>query len=258
MKERPALRRKIDALYAGPPGEFVAARNALAKELKGEGRREEAEHVAALKRPTVAAAVLNRLARERPGEMKAFARAAAALRKASGRKLREAARAERAAAAALVDAADEILAEEEGGGSAATRDRVIETIQAAAADPGLEELLVTGRLDRERSIASVGFALEGGGEVGDEDAKGDGGDDEKERAAERRRGERELKAAEKRVHDAKAALKKAGEAKKRTAKALAGAEKALEKARAADRAAAAKVVEAEHELQDQEAALNDL
>ncbi len=116
MKERPALRKKIDALYAAPPGEFVAARKALAKELKGDGKADEAEHVAALKKPTVAAALINRLARERPDEMKEFATAAAALRKASGKRLREAARAEREAAATLVEAADELMAEEGGAG----------------------------------------------------------------------------------------------------------------------------------------------
>ena len=262
MKERPALRKKIDALYAGPPDEFVAARNALAKELKKDGKTDEAKHVSGLKRPTVAASVLNRVANEREAEIKAFAKAAAALRRASGKKLREAARAEREAAEALVDAADELMTD--GGASAATRDRIIETIQAAAADPDLEELLVAGRLEKERSVASVGFAigLDGGGREDEDEGDGDGDeeahDEEKESAAERNRRERELKAAEKRVHAAKGALKKANEAKKRTAKALDEAEKKLEKARDADREAAAKIVEAEHELQDQEEALNEL
>jgi hypothetical protein len=253
VTERPALSKQIDALYAGPADDFVAARNALAKELKGE----EAKHVKGLKKPTVAAALINRLARERRAEMKAFAKAAAALRRASGKKLREAAGAEREAAEALIAGADELMVEE-GGGSAATRDRVIETIQAAAADPGLEELVVAGRLDKERSIASVGFPMGlGGGGEGEDDADS-ASEDEGESAAERRERERELKALEKRVHEAKQALKKAQGAKKRTAKDLAAAEKQLEKAQKADRAAAADLVEAEHELQDREAALNDL
>jgi hypothetical protein len=256
VKERPALAQKIDALYAGPLDDFVSERNALAKELRSDGKRDEAEHVKGLGKPSVAAGLINRLAHERPDEMKAFAKAAAALRKASGKKLREAARAERDAAAALLDAADELL-EEEGGGTGATRDRVIETLQAAAADPGLEDLVVSGRLDKERSIASVGFALGvddgGGGEDDDE-----GAEDEEETAADRKRRERELKAAEKRVHTSKAALRKANEAKKRTEKKLAAAEKALQSARDADRQAAAKVLEAETDLQGHEDALNEL
>lgn len=255
VTERPALRKQIDALYAGPPDEFVSARNALAKELNGAGKADEAKRVSALKKPSVAAAVINRLARERETEMKAFAKTAAALRRASGKKLRDAAKAQREAAEALIESADELMAEE-GGGSAATRDRVIETFQAAAADPGLEELVLAGRLDKERSIASVGFPMEGGGEedVGDGDAEAA----DEETAAERREREREQKALEKRVHEAKQALKKAQTAKKRTAKDLAAAEKQLEKARDADRSAGADLVEAEHELQDREAALNDL
>lgn len=256
MKERPALSRKIDALYAGPRDDFVAERNALVKELKKDGKGDEADHVAALKKPSVAAAVLNRLAREREAEMKAFAKAAGALRRAGGKKLREAARAEREAVEALVDGADELMAGE-GGGSAVTRDRVVETLQAAAADPALEEVVVAGRLEKERSIASVGFALEAdeAGREADDDA---GAGEDEDSAAERKRRERELKAAEKRVHTAKAALRKAGEAKKKTEKTLAEAEKRLEKAREADRKAAAKVVEAEADLQEHEDTLNSL
>jgi hypothetical protein len=253
VTERPALRKKIDALYAGAPDDFVAARNALAKELEGD----EAKRVKALKKPTVAAALINRLARERPADMKAFAKAAATLRRASGKKLRAAAKAEREAAEALIAGADELL-EEEGGGSAATRDKVIETIQAAAADPDLEELVVAGRLDKERSIASVGFGMDvgGGGEdAGDEEAGDEG---ENDGAEQRREREAELEALEKRVHEARQVLKKAQAAKKRTAKDLAAAEKQLAEAQKSDRAAAADLVEAEHELQDRESELNDL
>ena len=56
---------RLDALYAGPPGEFIATRNALAKALKADGQDEEAARVAALRRPTKLAAELNRLAGER-------------------------------------------------------------------------------------------------------------------------------------------------------------------------------------------------
>ena len=51
---------ELDALFALPPEEFTAARNALAK------TRPEAK---SLRRPTHAASVVNRIARERRGEL---------------------------------------------------------------------------------------------------------------------------------------------------------------------------------------------
>src|SRR3954467_10186383 len=73
------LDARLDALYAGPPGEFIATRNALAKELKAAGEADEAARVGGLRRPTKLAAELNRLARERPGEMAALLDAEEAL-----------------------------------------------------------------------------------------------------------------------------------------------------------------------------------
>lgn len=53
-----ALDDQIDALYALPPGEFTAARNALAKSLKGQ---EGAATVKALAKPSVLAWAVNQL-----------------------------------------------------------------------------------------------------------------------------------------------------------------------------------------------------
>ena len=44
-----------DDLYALPPGDFTRARDERAKALRKEGRREEADAVKALRKPTVAA-----------------------------------------------------------------------------------------------------------------------------------------------------------------------------------------------------------
>ncbi len=56
------LERALDELYSTRPEEFVAARNALAKALRGERRRDEASTVAAIRRPTRTVWALNRLA----------------------------------------------------------------------------------------------------------------------------------------------------------------------------------------------------
>ncbi|MGV3758916.1 MAG: hypothetical protein ACO1PW_05150 [Actinomycetota bacterium] len=53
-------------LYDLRPEEFVAARDALVKELRAAGERGEATAVKALRRPSAAAAALNRAARSRP------------------------------------------------------------------------------------------------------------------------------------------------------------------------------------------------
>ncbi|HEX3833732.1 MAG TPA: hypothetical protein VHW04_17265, partial [Solirubrobacteraceae bacterium] len=55
----------VEELYALPLERFVPERNALAQELRTAERRDEAAAVAALRKPSVAARAVNRLARER-------------------------------------------------------------------------------------------------------------------------------------------------------------------------------------------------
>ena len=54
---------RVDQLYDLPPGEFTAARNALAKALRAEGQRDDADRVAKLRRPTIAAWAINQAVR---------------------------------------------------------------------------------------------------------------------------------------------------------------------------------------------------
>src|SRR4051794_41906203 len=61
-----AMLDEADDLYGRPLGEFTAARDALAKRLRGEKRREDADFVKGLRRPSVAAGAIN-LAVRRPG-----------------------------------------------------------------------------------------------------------------------------------------------------------------------------------------------
>lgn len=55
------LEAEIDRLHAGPIGDFVAARKALATRLRSAGEREAARQVAGLPRPSATAAAVNRL-----------------------------------------------------------------------------------------------------------------------------------------------------------------------------------------------------
>jgi hypothetical protein len=143
----------VDELYAGDPGRFVAARDALARELKAAGRPREANEVKALRRPSMVAAALNHAVRGEPeavealldataevGRVQAAGGGAAALRAASATR--------RAALTALANAA-----------STAHLDDALATLDAASLDPNLHPLLRAGRFTTELSPSGFGFAV---------------------------------------------------------------------------------------------------
>jgi hypothetical protein len=148
--------RELDALYAGPPEEFVAARDDLAKRLKAADRGEDAAAVKALRRPTVAAWALNRLAHERPGSLEPLIELAKELRKAQrgalsglrGSALREAVKRRRAVVDRIADEAIELL-ESSGRPGETQRDAVARTLEAATADQAAADALRAGRLEKE-------------------------------------------------------------------------------------------------------------
>ena len=76
------LEKELDRLYALPLNEFTAARDEIAKRLRGEGEHELADEVKALRKPTVSVWLVNRLAREREIDVKRLLRAGEALGKA--------------------------------------------------------------------------------------------------------------------------------------------------------------------------------
>ena len=82
MSGKAGIEEVVDELLALPPGQFTEARNAAAKRLTADGRREEAAEIKGLSRPSVALWALNRLAREQASLLETFLTAAEALRKA--------------------------------------------------------------------------------------------------------------------------------------------------------------------------------
>ncbi len=137
----------VDRLYGLPPAEFIAARNAAVKELRKAGRREAAEQVKALRKPTAAAGAVNRLVREHRGEVEQFLQAAAALRDAqfSGKgDLAAAGRRERRALERLT-----------GLGGEAVR----QTLLAAAVDDQAARQVLEARLERELEPRGFGTLL---------------------------------------------------------------------------------------------------
>lgn len=75
-----ALPEDVDALYGLPLDEFTQARNDLAKRLRAEKRRDDASEVAALRKPSAAAWVVNQLMRGRRDEVRALLAAAKGIR----------------------------------------------------------------------------------------------------------------------------------------------------------------------------------
>jgi hypothetical protein len=144
----------LDRLYGLPAEEFTAARDALAKELRGAKRRDEADAVKQRRRPTAPAAAINQLARREPDLVEALIRAAGdlvgvqerVLEGDAGRdELRAAADAERRAVGALMAAAAGLPDKP----SATALEKVRDTLQAAATDDAVREAIAGGRLERE-------------------------------------------------------------------------------------------------------------
>jgi len=150
----------LDRLYGLPADEFTAARDALAKELRGAKRRDEAEAVKRRRRPTAPAAAINQLARQEPELVEDLIRAAGdlvgvqerVLEGDAGRdELRAAADAERRAVGALMAAAAQLPDRP----SAAVLEKVRDTLHAAATDEEVREAIAGGRLEREAEPAGA-------------------------------------------------------------------------------------------------------
>jgi hypothetical protein len=159
----PEIEEQVDELYGLPPEEFTARRNEIAKELRGDGRRADADEVRGLAKPTQPAWVVNQLARGHRRDVDLLLDAGHRLRRvqAGGRETREqlddAVRAEREALQRLLTAARQILGERGKEPSGAVLERVSRTLRAASASDEGRELLARGRLSSE--LEASGFDL---------------------------------------------------------------------------------------------------
>ncbi len=145
-------------LYGLAREQFIAERNAWAKRLRTDGRRDEAAKVAALRKPSAAAWAVNQLVRTAPDGFTALLQAGDELRRTqdsmlagdgSAHALRDAVERERDAVDALVAVAPL------QGVSVAVMDRVAATLHAAALDEDTRSEVREGRLVEERQ--HVGF-----------------------------------------------------------------------------------------------------
>lgn len=143
---------EAERLYGLPLDEFVQERNALARTLRHEDRREDAERVAALRRPPLAVWAINHLARAGGRDLDRLL--------AAGERL-QAGHAE--AADELSEAVDSLVRQgrkllEDAGHAAsdATAQRIAATLRAAPADEAHAEALRRGQLTEE--LEPAGFA----------------------------------------------------------------------------------------------------
>lgn len=161
----PRIDDRLRALYREPPEGFIAARDALVKELKTAGRTDEAAHVKALRKPTMPAWAIDQLAARDPRAIQELLDAGAEVRAAqqatmsspkNADRLRQASAARRQVLAKLVRGAAEALAE--SGRSPDTHlEEIRATLESASVDADLGERVRAGTLDRPaRDTAGFG------------------------------------------------------------------------------------------------------
>jgi len=156
----PLAREKLK-LYGLPSADFTAARNARAKELRKDDP-ELAATVAALPKPSVAAAALNELVREDPSEARALIQSGKRLRQAQeaavagkrGADLQKAIEEHRSA----LDRMQRDLRRRKLTGQ--TLDKAVKTLRVASVDPELQPLLERGTLHED--LTAAGFGLDPG------------------------------------------------------------------------------------------------
>ncbi|WP_426309835.1 hypothetical protein [Cellulosimicrobium sp. E-16] len=156
----------VDGLFALPLEQFVVARTAAAKEIKASGDAVGAERVARLAKPTVAAWVVNQVARERPDDVAALVALGDELRDATAdrdrTRIRTLDRLRR-------ERVERVVAELRDAGEVAGRavsttalDRLAETLTAAVMDPDAGALVRAGRLSQALQHVGFGIVDEGG------------------------------------------------------------------------------------------------
>ncbi|MFC6420458.1 hypothetical protein [Ornithinimicrobium tianjinense] len=153
-----ALARAVDAVYAVAPEAFVATRKEQVARLRAEGLREVATQVAALSKPSVAAAAVNALVRADDPVVEELLDVGARMRHAQSAM-------DMAALAGLRGERDDLLAAwvaaaraHSPGGSltAAVEAEVRDTAVAALADAAATEVVTSGSLTRGLSYSGFG------------------------------------------------------------------------------------------------------
>ncbi len=152
----PTFDEIVRGLYAGPPENFVSCRKALADEA-GDGG--VASRILALRKPSVAAWVVNVFAQERAGQLGEALQLARELREAQddldAPALAKLGRERRALTRRLAESAGELAAARGERITPATLEAVEQSISAAFFDPAAAAAVASGRLLRALAPSST-------------------------------------------------------------------------------------------------------
>ncbi len=149
-----------DELYAGDLEDFIARRSELAKQARTGGDRELAAAITDLRKPSVAAWLVNLLSNEARQDISALLELGAALRHAQARlsaqELRELSRQRQRVVRALTTQAYGIAEDRGHSASRDALDQVSDTLLAALADPEIAERVRAGHLTTPLSYSGFG------------------------------------------------------------------------------------------------------
>lgn len=156
MSAGPSLEAVALELYTGPLADFISSRNARAKETTDAA---VAARIRELRKPSVAAWVVNVFAKERSGQLDEALQLAAELREAQAdldaRALAQLGRDRRALTRKLAAAAAELAAARGEKVTPSTLEAVTQTIAAAFFDEAAAAAVASGRLVRELEPAGT-------------------------------------------------------------------------------------------------------
>jgi hypothetical protein len=149
-----------DELYGLAPGDFTAARDEKARQLKAAGQRDDAAAIKKLARPTASAWLVNQLARTAPEQMARLYELGDDLQEAqralAGDRLRELSVQRRQVVSDLVAAASDLAVRADQSASDAVLGEVRATLEAALADADARTAVRSGRLAKALAYAGLG------------------------------------------------------------------------------------------------------
>lgn len=155
-----ALAAATAELYAVAPDEFIATRTRLVQEAKAAGDAALAKEISGLRRPTVAAWVVNRAVRERPEEVRRLEDVGERMRAAQAQldaaRLRDLRSEREELVAGFVAAAAEVAEAAGRPLGPAALEEVRGTVVAALASDGATAAVASGHLTRALSYSGFG------------------------------------------------------------------------------------------------------
>jgi hypothetical protein len=175
----------LDRLFEADLADFTSTRNELAKELKSQGNDAEAIELKSIRKPTVTAWAVNRLARRHPDDVSRLFDVRDQMSSARNPKeLRAGVEERKKLIVSLLSRAEEILKEAGHSPNSTSSERIAQTLQAGDTDED-RRAIVEGRLSKD--LVPSGFGGFGGFAPmdADEDATADEEEEAREEAKSR-------------------------------------------------------------------------